>query len=234
MTSRTEPSDASISQLEAAFAGGKVDVLRAIAVSAKLVEYRAVVARLESLIEANDEPERTYQELLEENAWLFGSEYSELLERRKWTRDDNLDFMLRCTSDGYLEIVEIKKPIDQSLFNKDKSHQSYFPAEPLAKVLGQVIRYIDEVDRHRDPIAARDAEDPLKIRARIIIGRDGDKNQQEALRKLNAHLHRIEVLTFDQLVKIGRRVLDIFEQQKTVDAAAVTANSASTTVDIPF
>ena len=52
--------------------------------------------------------------------------------------------------------------------------------------------------------------DPLKIRARIIIGRDGDSNHQKALRNFNAHLHRIEIITYDQLIKIAERVLNMF------------------------
>ena len=36
---------------------------------------------------------------------------------------------------------------------------------------------------------------------------------EAALRGLNGHLHRIEVLTFDQLVRIADRVLSIFEDK---------------------
>ena len=53
----------------------------------------------------------------------------------------------------------------------------------------------------------------LKIRARVIAGRDGDEGQQTALREYNAHLHRIEVLTFDQLLRIADRVLSVFEDK---------------------
>lgn len=53
----------------------------------------------------------------------------------------------------------------------------------------------------------------MKIRARVIIGRDGDDGQQIALREFNAHLHRIEVLTFDQLLRIADRVLSVFEDK---------------------
>jgi hypothetical protein len=39
---------------------------------------------------------------------MFGSEYSELLLRRTWTRDDERDYVLGRTVDDHLEIVEIK------------------------------------------------------------------------------------------------------------------------------
>jgi hypothetical protein len=44
----------------------------------------------------------------------------------------------------------------------------------------------------------------------VIAGRDGDAAHQEALRNLNAHLHRIEVVTLALLLRIASRVLDVF------------------------
>ena len=36
---------------------------------------------------------------------------------------------------------------------------------------------------------------------------------QQTLRKYNARLHRLEVLTFDQLVRLEDRVLSVFEER---------------------
>jgi hypothetical protein len=151
---------------------------------------------------------------------MFGSEYSELLDRRNWTRDDKLDFMLRRTSDNYLEIVEIKTPFSDPLFMYDKSHDSYYPSAKLSPVIGQVMRYIAEVERSRDSILGKDRFDTLKIRARVIVGRDGNLPHQEALRNLNAHLHRIEILTFDQLIRIAGRVLSVFDSEPVSDPSS--------------
>jgi hypothetical protein len=115
--------------------------------------------------------------------------------------------------DNYLEIIEIKTPFSDKLFIYDDSHECYYPSAKLSPVLGQVIRYVEEVDRDRESIISKDTEDPLKVRARIIIGRDGPAEHTHALRNLNGHLHRIEVLTFDQLVRIASRVLDVFESE---------------------
>lgn len=134
--------------------------------------------------------------------------------------------MLRKTVDGYLEIVEIKTAFKESLFLYDSSHDSYYPSAKLSPVIGQVIRYIEEVERNRDAIIAKDGTDTLKIRARIIVGRDGNKQCQAALRNLNAHLHRIEILTFDQLLKIAERVLAMFNTDAETQEEEVN--------DIPF
>lgn len=192
------------------FAGGGDSIRQTIAASSRMVEYRRVRDALQDLIRRAAVKEHEVQSLLEANPWLFGSEYSELLERRGWTRDERLDFMLRRTTDDYLEVIEIKTPIKEPLFRYDPSHDSHAPGAALSLALGQVIRYVEAIERDRDGIIAKDGCDPLKIRARVIIGCDGDAKQQAALRNLNGHLHRIEVITFDQLLRIADRTLAIF------------------------
>lgn len=81
----------------------------------------------------------------------------------------------------------------------------------LSKVIGQVEKYLEKLDAARNSILANDHEDTAKVRAKVIIGRDGDEHQRQALRRFNGHLHRIEILTFDQLPRIARRVLQYLE-----------------------
>jgi Domain of unknown function (DUF4263) len=190
-----------------------------IATAARFLKYREAYEHLKDLVDDPTTPEKKFQQHLSANPWMFGSEYSELLSRRTWTRDDNLDYMLRRTVDGYLEIVEIKTAFSERLFIHDTSHDSYYPSAKLSPVLGQVVRYIEEVERKRDSILATDKVDTLKIRARAIVGRDGDSEQQAALRNLNAHLHAIEIITFDQLLRIASRVLQVFESAAAPPAA---------------
>ena len=103
------------------------------------------------------------------------------------------------------------------LFNHDKSHDSYYASAKLSLVIGQVYRYIEEVERNRDSIIAQDKIDPLKIRARVIIGVDGSEAEQAALRIMNSHLPvRSEIVTYDQLLRVAKRTLDIFESQIAV------------------
>lgn len=215
------------SELMEGVVGDSRSVLQEIAAAANLVQYRQAYDDLQALIEDPAAREKQFQRLLQDNPWMFGSEYSELLDRRTWTRDERQDFMLRRTVDGYLEIAEIKTPSVPPLFNWDASHKSYYPSAPLSLVVGQVINYIEQVDRDRNSIMLKDQVDPLKIRARVIIGRDGDAEQQQALRNLNGHLHRIEVLTFDQLSRIAQRVLDVFRSE-------AAGNAVDEDDDLPF
>jgi hypothetical protein len=187
------------------------ETTKATAAALNIARYREALANLEELVNRNAlEPE--LQRHLEEHYWLFGSEYSERLELRRATRDEIQDFIVRRTTDDYIEIIEIKRTLDGArLFNWDESHQSFYPSVPLAKVVGQVINYIEELDANRSELLRRDGLDTNKIRAKIVIGRSIDDDQLAALRNFNGHLHRIEVLTYDQLLRIGQRILDHLE-----------------------
>jgi len=224
-----EDSPSNVSDFISAFEESSPEVLTHIATASRFLKYRASYKQLESLVQDPMTPESYFQKHLSSNPWMFGSEYSELLSRRTWTRDDNLDYMLRRTVDGYLEIVEIKTAFTDRLFLFDTSHNSYYPSANLSPILGQVIRYIEEVERNRDSIIAKDKVDTLKIRARAIVGRDGDEGQRAALRNLNAHLHGIEIITYDQLLRIAERVLTVFET-----AALKAPTEKEDDLEIPF
>lgn len=177
------------------------------ATALNLATYHRAVQRLNNLIDAPAVGEAQFQAHLQANPWMFGSEYSRVLERRRWTRDEQQDFIARRTTDGFIELIEIKTPLNGSpLFLRDKSHQSYYPCSELAKALGQVQKYIERLDADRDKILVLDGEDTAKIRAKLVIGRTIDDEQEHALRCLNGHLHRIEIITFDQLLRIAQRV----------------------------
>jgi hypothetical protein len=118
--------------------------LRRAAAALNIATYKQAVDQLKRLIEQGNKVwEAQFQELLTENPWMFGSEYSELLDRRHWTRDEQQDFVVRRTTDGYIELIEIKTPLEgASLFNRDSSHRSYYAGAELSKVVGQVQNYI--------------------------------------------------------------------------------------------
>lgn len=182
------------------------------AAALNLATYRNALGKLEALIADDRVRESALQGLLTENPWMFGSEYSELLPQRNFTRDEEQDFVLRRTSDGFIEVIEIKTPLGgNSLFNFDSSHGCFYPRSELSKVIGQVQHYLEQLDADRSSILMRDDEDTLKVRAKVIIGRDGEPNEIKALRRFNGHLHRIEVITFDQLLSIASRVLSYLE-----------------------
>ena len=142
--------DASVRQLMAAIsAGGKAkvladvlsaaqgdaDVLRALvqtaihdpaaskqaAAALTIAGYSRTLETLEELTQSGA-AEDAFQAHLAQNPWMFGSEYSELLDRRTWTRNEQQDFVLRRTDDGYWRSSRLRHHLEASLSLLRTSH----------------------------------------------------------------------------------------------------------------
>ena len=97
------------------------------------------------------------------------------------------------------------------LFNFDKDHKSLYPSPELSKAIGQVIQYIDDYDSDYYYILGKSEIDTNKTKVKLIIGRDRGPKQVNALNNLNHHLNRIEIMTFDQLLRIAKKTfMDTF------------------------
>lgn len=197
--------------------------------------YRALL-KFRHMVD-QDLPEREYQSFLEQHHWMFGSEYSELLDKRNLVVGQQLDFPLRRTVDGYLDVIEIKTPLKgKSGFIRDTSHDNYYPGSDIHKYTQQVLNYLSalEADRHR--IMAKDKIDVTKVRGKLIIGRDGVDQEQEARRLYNANQRSVEVISFDGLIRVGERILDIMVTEhpelKSIEIADI--NAVDAVDDIPF
>lgn len=219
--------DAGLLQQVSELATSNPDTVRIASAALKLGQYSVAIEKLEAMI-AENPTEGRFQEHLNANPWMFGSDYSELLDQRDFVQGQITDFPLRRTADGCLEVFEIKRPFTEPLFVYDRSHESWYPRRDLSQAVGQIMGYIDELDAQRDTIWRRHKILVHKVRAKIVIGRDSDENQAEALRRFNSHLNRIEVLTFDQLSKIAQNVTS--HLKSVVD----TARATGAVDDVPF
>ena len=169
--------------------------------------------------------EKTFQDFLQENHWIFGSEYSELLKDRELTKGKKVDFPLRLTVDRYLEIIEIKRPrigtSDERLFriirdDKMEKEDVICEMEPVVKAVAQVDDYLAHLDKNQRQVKEDHEIDAEKARGKVIIGTLGDDEiQRKGLRRLNARLNRIEVITYDQLIERAERMLKILGGQRT-------------------
>jgi hypothetical protein len=201
---------------------------KGVAAALNLASFRQEVQALETLIE-RDAREGDFQSLLTRNPWMFGSEYSKLVDLREVTAGQQQDFMLRRTADSYLEIVEIKTALGGvPLFQFDRSHRSYYARAELSQVLGQVMGYLEEIDSLRDNIERRFGEKVNKVRAKVFIGRDVNDDQIAALRRFNSHMNRVEILTFDQLLNTARQVVGYLERAVAMPGELLVAANGET------
>ncbi len=171
--------------------------------------YRKSLTRFQEMVEENL-PEQDYQKFLEENYWLFGSEYSELLEERILVRGQQLDFPLRRTVDGYLEVIEIKRPLGRrSGFSQDGSHNPLYPRAEIYRSVSQVLSYLSALKADNYRILKENRIDVTGVRGKVVIGRDGSDEEEEARKLFNDDSRSVEVMSFDSLIRMGERVLDI-------------------------
>ena len=188
----------------------KLQIMEYGAIAAIKKQREEVIAQLEELINS-DAREEEFQQLLEKNWWMFGNEYGEVLGQREIAAGMQQDFLAKRTADGFLEILEIKKPLNgKSLIYRTNqgSHARSHYRQELSDAIAQVIDYIDEVEYDKRSLYYKEKLEVEKIRAKIIVGRDGDERQKRSLRHLNSTLHGIEILTYDQLLRIAKKSLE--------------------------
>ena len=138
--------------------------------------------------------------------------------------------MMLKTADGNYDIIELKR--SNAIAFKEHRKKIVVSSE-VNDAINQAGHYISEIERQRDHFIARYDTDLYKVRAKVLIGAigdDDDKAEQKrlALRMYNSHLHRIEVITFDGLVRIADQVVHAnLEESKH----AATADTPAVDVD---
>jgi len=170
--------------------------------------------RLKSEFRETSGPD-SWQEWIFKHHWLFGANYQTPIEKQKINIQGVMPDYLFPRIDGFVDLLEIKLP-QHSVIRSDPSHPgSYCWTAETTKAIGQVVFYLSEIDRNQADIE-RHINDRqsrsismLKPRAYILIG-DSSKwsaRERDGLRRLNATLHGIEVLTYQELINRGEAYL---------------------------
>ena len=186
------------------------ELLSAFRGAIRLREMQAAVAQLRHLLDdAKEVNESHYQKWCEEHSWAFGSAYVVRDDVRNISTGDKLDFLLPSVISGYRDIVELKRP-DMTVLNFDDTHLNFYFTAEVSKAVGQCHRYLDVLHE----VAAKGLRDHPEIvayhpRAIVVIGRS-DKWEHEklkALHGLNRRLSGVTIMTYDQLLAQGERLI---------------------------
>jgi hypothetical protein len=168
----------------------------------RLGEFRNATNQLEALLDGGEAKEDAYQDWLEQYTWARGHAYVARDKVRRIGAGDTVDLLLEAVANGLRDIYELKRP-DMRVMNWDEDHKCCYWNSDVTKAIGQCHRYLDVLHDH----ARKGLDDHPEIvayhpRALIIIGRskDWDKAKVRSLHGLNARLHGITVMTYDQLL----------------------------------
>ncbi|MBV2152959.1 Shedu anti-phage system protein SduA domain-containing protein [Kitasatospora sp. SUK 42] len=187
-----------------ALAGGLngAEILRGIQTSLRLADLERATDELRTMLSDPSLREQRYQEWCQRYGWAFGNIYVIQDSVRNITRGDSVDGLLSQTANGLRDIYELKRP-DMDAIKYDETHKSYYWSADTSKAIGQCHRYLD---RLHEAAATGLLDHPEIIayhpRAVIVIGRSTEWSiaQLRALHGLNARLHSITVITYDQLL----------------------------------
>lgn len=177
--------------------------------SVRLTELSVAIDELRSKLDSGVADEQSYQVWCERHSWAFGNAYTLRDDVRTIAIGDSVDGLIEQTANGLRDLFELKRP-DMEPMKYDSTHKCYFWSRDVSMAIGQCHRYLDVL--HEE--AAKGLRDHPEVvayhpRATIVIGRSNDwsEAQLRALHGLNARLHGISVMTYDQLLAQAEQLL---------------------------
>lgn len=165
----------------------------------------------------HDLVEQKWQEWFKRNDWVLGSEFVRILDEREIDVANITDYLMQAY-DGFLDIVEIKRPQGSLRFWTDgQDHGNYVPSSDLTKAITQATKYIYEIEREANSVKFLERVGNVKTikpRCVLIFGRSNgwDDEQKEAYRILNSSYHNLTIMTYDHVLSRARRILGIEEE----------------------
>ena len=170
---------------------------------------------------------KSWQKWIRGNSWLFGPMYLEPIDRSRVDFQDIPDFLFP-TLDGFMDILEIKLPTKNVIVN---DRNRYFWSADTNRAIGQVTDYIHKMDRNQllltqniNRTYSEQLGGPITVlrpRAFILIGTDEGwtEAQREGHRLLNYTLQGIEVMTYNELLRRGESVVELYERNERIEVA---------------
>jgi hypothetical protein len=158
--------------------------------------------------------ENSWQKWFQENSWVLGSQFVRILDERYIDTQHIADFLMEAY-DGFLDVVEIKRPGGGlSFWTPILDHSNYVPSSELIKSITQASRYIFEIEREANSVKFLQrigGVKTVKPRCVLVFGRSNDWNaeQTEAYRILNASFNSLTILTYDHVLSRAKRICGI-------------------------
>ncbi|MDR4514493.1 Shedu anti-phage system protein SduA domain-containing protein [Nitrosomonas sp.] len=182
-----------------------------LAIGLEQAKRRKAIVDFQQML-GNDQVESNWQTWFQENSWVLGSEFVKVLDERHIDTHNISDFLMEAY-DGFLDIVEIKRPEGQLRFwSASRDHGNPVPSQGLIKAITQASRYIYEVEREANSIKFLERVDnvrTVKPRGTLIFGRSGEwsSDEIEAYRILNSSYHNLSIMTYDHVLQRARQMV---------------------------
>jgi hypothetical protein len=197
------------------------ELIKAFRGAIHLKEMRSAVSQLRQYLESGEDDEQMYLRWCEHHTWAFGNAYVMRDEVRNISPTDQLDILLPTVISRYRDIIELKRPSMKVLIYDD-AHRNYYFSADVSRAIGQCHRYLDVLHE----VASQGLRDHPQVvayhpRATIVIGRSEgwEDSQLRALHGLNRRLAGIAVMTYDQMLAQGERLLEFLSSKPETEAS---------------
>jgi hypothetical protein len=180
--------------------------------AAELQRRAAGLEALRAVVEDRSALERDLQQALEGQHWIFGGRFVGEAAHRRLVPGDEVDIPL-IRGDGALHIVELKRSMSLKGPLVKRHRNAWVPAAPVHEAVGQAVNYLTGLDENRHRIREETGIETRRAGALVLIGHPAlqpevpEEELGEALRTFNAHISRVEVLTYKELVDNALRSL---------------------------
>lgn len=160
----------------------------------------------------NNEVEYEWQKWFEKNDWVLGNEFAQILDERSIDTHNVADYLVE-TSDGFVDLIEIKRPKGGLKFwSATRDHDNLIPHHDLIAAVSQVQNYVQELESEMDSIKMKknlSGATIIKPRATLIFGRSKDwgDDEKKAFRLLNAGYQNLTIFTYDHILSRAERSL---------------------------
>ena len=179
--------------------------------AAQLKRHAASIGELSRIAEDPNASEFDLHRLLKQNVWIFGGRYVGAAAERRLTAGSELDIPL-IRGDGALHVVELKRSMRVRALVK-RYRNAWVPTAEVHDAVGQAINYLVSLDEDRYFIRENFGIETRRASALVLIGHPNlhpeipEEEINDALRTLNAHTSRVEVLTYKDLIDSAGRAL---------------------------
>lgn len=171
-----------------------------------------VLDELQKLIDDPETLEKDFQDLLQDNPWVFGGEVARSHTLRNISTQDQIDIPI-IRGDGSMVIVELKRAKAAQI--KKTDHEYPVLSDGVHTAVQQAERYLYVLDKKVNELQMEQHFDARRATSLVVIGvwpdlKDLEKDRfEESFRIYNSHLARVQVITYDALLANARRLLSL-------------------------
>ncbi|MFE7115923.1 Shedu anti-phage system protein SduA domain-containing protein [Streptomyces sp. NPDC057654] len=170
------------------------------------------LAALRKVVEDTTASEHALQRALEGQHWIFGGRFVGEAAQRRLVPGNEVDIPL-IRGDGALHVVELKRAASLAGNLVKEYRGSWVPTSEVHNAVGQAVNYLVGLDENRHRLREELGIETRRASAMVLIGHPSvqpsvpEEVINEALRTLNTHVNRVEVLTYKELVDNAERSL---------------------------